>query len=181
MYQCRYRIKAAATAPDGTVAATSTTSTTIHDPDNVDCIETQDDCTAACHPAAERNYTVLTLTAKRGTACTGPTDCRPGDGACPAAAAAALKPPNTGLSGGAVAGIIILILLVVGAIAWWVGFANRSSGSGARQAAGLRTELELEETKNNTMDMQENPLAAGSTAVDTVMNAMFVEDMNIEA
>lgn len=59
------------------------TTTTIYDRGNVDCIERQDDCTAACEAAGDRNYAVLAPTNKRGKAYRGPADCTPGDGACP--------------------------------------------------------------------------------------------------
>jgi len=130
----------------------------------VDCVETEDPCTAACQGATDRNYTVLTLAVKLGKVCTGPTNCLPGDGTCPTvAAAAALEPPNTRLSGGAVAGIVISILLVVGAIVWWFRFGSKSGGV-RRAREGLKTELEMVEIRRNTMDMEENPLAAAKRA-----------------
>jgi hypothetical protein len=73
------------------------------------------------------------------------------------------EPSTTGMSGGAVAGILIPILLVIGALIWWFGFARRSGG-GARGVAGDNTELEMAETRRNTMGMEENPLAAARRA-----------------
>ena len=71
------------TDTDTTITTTTITTTTLYDSGNVDCIERQDDCTAACEAADNRNYAVLTPTNKRGKACRGPADCTPGDGACP--------------------------------------------------------------------------------------------------
>jgi len=66
-----------------TTTGTTTTTTTIYDEGNVDCKETQDACTAACQEADDRNYKVSQKAVAKGKACTGPTDCKPGDGACP--------------------------------------------------------------------------------------------------
>jgi hypothetical protein len=49
----------------------------------VDCIEEQSPCTAACEPATQRTYSLLTPAVKKGKACINATDCLPGDGACP--------------------------------------------------------------------------------------------------
>jgi len=65
-----------------TTSATGTT-TTIFDPGNVDCIETQDACTTACEAAGKRNYNVVTPTNAKGKTCVGATDCMPGDDKCP--------------------------------------------------------------------------------------------------
>lgn len=62
---------------------TTRTTTTIYDPGNVDCVETQDECTSACEAAADRNYALLVDTRKNGRKCIGPTNCGPGDGLCP--------------------------------------------------------------------------------------------------
>ena len=76
------------TATSTTTATTKTTSTTttttIYDPANVDCEETQDECTERCQQAAHRNHRVVTPRAKNGRACVGATDCKRGDGSCPA-------------------------------------------------------------------------------------------------
>jgi hypothetical protein len=67
-----------------TSTLTTTSTTTIYDAGNVDCVEKEDACTAACQTAADRNYAVLTPVNKLGKACSGPTDCPPGEGGCPA-------------------------------------------------------------------------------------------------
>jgi hypothetical protein len=65
---------------------TTITTTTIFDPGNVDCVEEQDPCTAVCQRARARNHAVLTPVNKLGKVCIGPTDCQPGEGACPTTA-----------------------------------------------------------------------------------------------
>lgn len=70
------------TTKTSTTATTPTTATTMYDPGNVDCVEKEDDCTAACQRAADRNYAVRVLAAKLGKVCAGPTDCQPGEGTC---------------------------------------------------------------------------------------------------
>ena len=50
---------------------------------SVDCVEEQDECTAACEAANQRNYKVTQESAMDGKTCDGPTDCKPGDGQCP--------------------------------------------------------------------------------------------------
>ena len=68
---------------DGTTMSTTTT-TTIFDPGNVDCVEEEDECTVACQRASDRNYAVRVLQELNGKVCSGPSDCQPGEGACPA-------------------------------------------------------------------------------------------------
>lgn len=72
---------ATSTTATSTTATISTT-TTIFDPGNVDCSESQDDCSSACEKSAERNYQLLISAQRKGRACKGPLDCTPGDGAC---------------------------------------------------------------------------------------------------
>jgi hypothetical protein len=60
----------------------------------VDCVEGEDPCTAACQPAADRNYKVLTLAVKNGETCIGPTDCQPGAGACQTTSTTTTVKPN---------------------------------------------------------------------------------------
>jgi hypothetical protein len=67
-----------------TTTTTTSTTTTIYDPANADCIEEQSQCTVACEIFDQRTYSLLTPAVKNGRACVGPTDCQPGDGACPA-------------------------------------------------------------------------------------------------
>ena len=62
---------------------------------SVDCAERHDPCTAACERADSRNYTIITEAVHTGTACTGPADCQPGDGACRATAATATTTTGT--------------------------------------------------------------------------------------
>lgn len=50
---------------------------------SVDCVEEQDECTAVCEAANQRNYKVTQESAMDGKTCDGPTDCKPGDGQCP--------------------------------------------------------------------------------------------------
>ena len=79
--------KTATTKTKSTTTKTTTittTTTTIFDPGNVDCVEEQDDCTAACEAGADRNYAVVVASNKLGKICRGASDCRPGDGLCPA-------------------------------------------------------------------------------------------------
>jgi len=195
VYQCRYKtidttvqVTAAASATDGTVAATSTTSTTIHDPDNVDCIEKQDACTVACYSAADRNYTVLTLAAKRGKACTGPTDCRPGDGACPTASTPATNsstttPPTASSMGTTIAIICAAVVLVVAIV--WLGVRRaqtpRQPPVHGRRMPPAAPYADVRGARRETAAAPEYAEAAPmngfstSTAVETVMNAMYVE------
>ena len=72
-----------ATLTTRTATKTTATTTTIYDADNVDCKETEDECTRACELASQRNYAVLVLQNKKGAKCVGPSDCQPGEGACP--------------------------------------------------------------------------------------------------
>lgn len=62
----------------------TTSTTTIYDPKNVDCVETISECTAACETAAARTYALEVSAVAKGRACTGPTDCKTGEGACQA-------------------------------------------------------------------------------------------------
>jgi len=98
--------------------ATTTTTTTISDPGNVDCVEEEDECTAACQGGADRNYAVRALAVKFGKACTGPTDCQPGDGACSIAeipvADAESSTNKEGMSTGIIAAIVVGVLALVG-------------------------------------------------------------------
>ena len=72
------------TTISATTTTASTTTTTIFDPGNVDCVEEEDECTAACQRASDRNYAVRVLQELNGKVCSGPSDCQPGEGACPA-------------------------------------------------------------------------------------------------
>ena len=87
-------------------------------------------------------------------------------------------PGPTGMSGGAVAGSIIPILLVIGAVFLW--FKCRST---AGSSAELKLEYELEETRRNTVEMEQNPMvarrqaaaaaaAAAATALDPTLMAV---------
>ena len=69
---------------------TTTTTTTIYEQENVDCIESQAECTAACEAASARNYVLATAAVKNGRACVGATDCQPGEGMCPVPKAEAM-------------------------------------------------------------------------------------------
>lgn len=71
------------TVSSTTVTTVTATSTTVFHKANVDCVEVQDECTAECESAANRNYQVLTDVGHHGRACRGPSDCQPGDGGCP--------------------------------------------------------------------------------------------------
>jgi len=76
-------VTAITTNPILPTTTTTTTTTTLYDPENVDCVEQQDACTAACESAAQRTYSLLTPAVKKGKACIGPADCLSGEGACP--------------------------------------------------------------------------------------------------
>jgi hypothetical protein len=71
------------TSTTTTPIATTITTTTIYDAANVDCDEAQSPCTAECELATKRNYSLLTPAVKNGRACVGPTNCQPGEDACP--------------------------------------------------------------------------------------------------
>jgi len=81
------------TPPSITTTATDTT-TTIYNVANVNCVEEQSPCTAACEVGSQRNYTMIQVSEAKGRACVGPTDCKPGNGLCP------LPPPNDVGNGG---------------------------------------------------------------------------------
>lgn len=66
-----------------TQTTTTATTTTIYDPDNADCTEKQDPCSAACEDGTNRNYAIISEPIKNGKACAGPTDCVPGQDDCP--------------------------------------------------------------------------------------------------
>jgi hypothetical protein len=135
----------AATATAAATATVATTTTTIYDPGNVDCVEEQDDCTAVCQGAVDRTYAVLTHAVKNGKACTGPTDCLPGEGTCPTStttlgadstddsyttrttttttnatpatdASADKQTSSVGKAVGIVIGLLVLLALVIGAL-----------------------------------------------------------------
>ena len=86
------------------------------------------------------------------------------------------------MSGGAVAGSIIPILLVIGAVFLW--FKCRSTAGSAQSSAELKLEYELEETRRNTVEMEQNPMvarrqaaaaaaaAAAATALDPTLMAV---------
>lgn len=76
-------------------SATTTTTTTIYDPGDVDCIEQQDRCTAACETGTMRNYKVLQDQNKMGKSCDGPKDCKPGEDECPATTTATTTTAST--------------------------------------------------------------------------------------
>ena len=103
-----------------TRTATATT-TTIYDPENVDCVESQDACTAECETSDQRNYQVTVAAVKNGRACVGPTDCEEEDGDCSLLQAqlVATVADSDGLTSGAVAGIaisaVVLVVAIVGA------------------------------------------------------------------
>jgi hypothetical protein len=68
----------------GCPTTTSTTTTTVFDPANVDCAEIWDECSYRCESWDQRNYVLINATVKNGKACLGaPNDCQPGEGACP--------------------------------------------------------------------------------------------------
>ena len=98
----------------------TTTTTTIYDAENVDCVEVQDACTAKCELGSERNYVVQTEPAKGGRACDGPLDCRLGEGGCAPEASASSAEDGDGLDMtfvisiiGLLVGIVILVVAVV--------------------------------------------------------------------
>jgi hypothetical protein len=82
-----------------TTTTTTATTTTIYNSLNVDCVEQQDECTAACQPAASRNYALLTPSEVNGRACIGPTDCQPGEGECPTTTSTSTIVPRTKVAG----------------------------------------------------------------------------------
>jgi hypothetical protein len=108
------------------IATTATTATTtIYDPDNVDCVEEQDPCTAACQSATNRNYAVSTVPVKNGKACTGPSECQPGEGGCPPRntttnATVGADASTRGSSAGRTFGWVLLVLLIIAAVAYVV-------------------------------------------------------------
>ena len=77
------RTAATATERITTTTTTTATTTTEYSPANVDCVEDETTCTAACEASGQRNHTVITPAAASGRACVGATDCKPGDGLCP--------------------------------------------------------------------------------------------------
>ena len=115
--------------------ASTTTTTTIFDVDDVDCVEMQDPCTALCQLGFQRNYELQSPAVKGGHACTGALDCHPGDGDCAAddegadttaeddhedATTASAAGASEGLDmtffvavGGLLVGIVILVLAIV--------------------------------------------------------------------
>jgi hypothetical protein len=159
----------------------STSTSTISDRGNVDCVEEQTECTAACEGAADRNYAVRTDAARLGSACTGPTDCQPGQGAC---ATIAIRSTNTSTTpqptaanvGSTVAIICSAAVLVVATVWFMVRRAQQklppppaapyADAQGARRGAPAAP-VYAEAAPMNGFGT--------STAVETVMNAMYVE------
>lgn len=71
------------TVTSTTTSASTTTTTRSYDPENVDCVESQDACTAECETSDQRNYQVEVPAVKNGRACVNATDCVPGEDKCP--------------------------------------------------------------------------------------------------
>jgi hypothetical protein len=60
------------------------TTSTIFNPNNVDCVESMNECTVACEEKDKRNYTLTVAAVFKGRACKGAVDCKPGEDECPA-------------------------------------------------------------------------------------------------
>jgi ferredoxin len=163
---------------DACPKVTTSTTTTIFDPGNVDCVESQDSCTDACEKAADRNYVVTTQAVKNGRACVGATDCRAGEGACPFTAilptpaptqAPAVEStvedddgtgesgddggPNIGVIAGAAAGGVVVILIIVAVVC-------RRGKSDAGLPAPMKSEFGMSDERAVQNPMYEDPQIA---------------------
>lgn len=114
---------------------TETPSPPLDNAEKVDCVEKQDDCTAACEVAVERNYKEVVPATKVGVPCIGAVDCQPGEGECSTKSSTttstmaipidvASTTEKRKMSTGAITAIAIgILVLFVGGFAWlyiWV-------------------------------------------------------------
>lgn len=145
---------------------TTTTTTTIYDAANVDCVEQQAECSAACERARQRNHTVLVPHEKKGKACTGATDCRPGDGQCPATTSVGnvwVEGSAASYGGGGAATAVPIVLCLL--IAVGVAFRKRIGG-----------EIALRRGRGGGGDV-----GGISTTVTTVTNQIYDDSYRAEA
>jgi hypothetical protein len=99
---------------DQSTTTSTMSTTTIYDPENVDCVESQSLCTEACETYDQRDWSVTVAPVKNGRACKGPTDCKEGDDACSAieTRSGGIQAAFSSLSPGATAGIVVSALLL---------------------------------------------------------------------
>jgi hypothetical protein len=133
-----------------TATTTTRTTTTVYDANNVNCVEKQDECTAACQKAVSRNYVFTTAAVHNGRACDGASDCKIGEGGCKAVPTPQ-KPStatggggggggggssgNGGAIGGAIGGVLLLGAIGVGLVKTGVVGGAASAATSAATAA----------------------------------------------